>query len=66
VIASLPFTGERAPVAPASTLRAEIAERNRALTFSRESNTAATSDSSTTATTGHFIRDANRFGFACE
>jgi hypothetical protein len=41
-------------------------DRSRALTFVDESKTAATSGSSTTATTGCFIRDANRFGFARE
>jgi len=45
-------------------LRAGKADRNCALTFAEESNTAATSDSRITATTGRFIREANRFGFA--
>jgi hypothetical protein len=35
-------------------------------TFADESNTAATSGSRITATTGCFMRDANRFGFARE
>jgi hypothetical protein len=47
-------------------LRAEITDRNCALTFADESKTAATSDSRTIATTGRVMRDANRFGFACE
>jgi hypothetical protein len=43
-----------------------MTDRSCALTFADESKTAATSDSRTTATTGRFIRDANRFGFARE
>jgi hypothetical protein len=43
-----------------------MADRSCALTLADESNTAATSDSRTTATTGRFMRDANRFGLACE
>jgi hypothetical protein len=41
-------------------------DRNCALTFAADVKIEATSGSRTTATTGRFIRDANRFGLARE
>jgi len=47
-------------------VKSPIADRSCAFTFADESKTAATSESSTTATTGRSMLEAKRFGFARE